>query len=112
MRRNRILFVEFVARMEDTRLPKCVMFGELGGGAGCFESQEKEWTRCLLDDLRGFGINADQDDCRSGRGGMAQNGRTRGGTFHGESDCCRQSQGRTTACSIYRMSERDGKGQG
>ena len=24
------------------------------------------------------------DDCSPGRGGMAQNGRTRGGTFHGE----------------------------
>ena len=35
MRRRWILFVGFVARMEDTRLPKCVMFGELMGGAGC-----------------------------------------------------------------------------
>ena len=32
MRRRRILFAEFVASMEDTRLPKCVMFGELMGG--------------------------------------------------------------------------------
>ena len=32
-RRRRILFARFVARMEDTRLPKCVMFGELVGGA-------------------------------------------------------------------------------
>ena len=29
MRRRRILFAGFVARMEDTRLPKCVVFGEL-----------------------------------------------------------------------------------
>ena len=28
LRRRRILFAGFVARMEDTRLPKCVMFGE------------------------------------------------------------------------------------
>ena len=28
LRRRRILFVGFVARMEDTRLPKCVMFVE------------------------------------------------------------------------------------
>ena len=35
LRRRRILFVGFVARMEDTRLPKCVMFVELVGGAGC-----------------------------------------------------------------------------
>ena len=49
------------------------------------------------------------DDCSPGRGGMAQNGRTRGGTFHGEMDCCRESQGWTTACS--RMPELDGKDQ-
>ena len=28
LRRRRILFAVFVARMEDARLPKCVMFGE------------------------------------------------------------------------------------
>ena len=41
---------------------------------------------------------------------MAQNGRTRGGIFHGEMDRCRESQGWTTACT--RMLERDGKNQG
>ena len=46
--------------MEDTRLPKCVMFGEMVGGAGCVGCQEKEWIGCFLDDLRPFGINADQ----------------------------------------------------
>ena len=40
--------------------PKCVMFGELVGGAGCMGGQEKEWMGCFLDDLRVFGINADQ----------------------------------------------------
>ena len=40
---------------------------------------------------------------------MAQSGGTRGGTFHGEMVCCRESQGWTTACS--RMAERDGKDQ-
>ena len=34
LRRRRILFAAFVARMEDTRLPKCVVFGELVGSAG------------------------------------------------------------------------------
>ena len=48
----------FKARMEDTRLPKCVMFGELVGGAGYVGGQEKEWMGCFLDDLRAFGINA------------------------------------------------------
>ena len=46
--------------MEDTRLPKCVMSGEKGGGAGCGGDQEKEWMGCFLDDFRAFGINADQ----------------------------------------------------
>ena len=59
-RRRRILFAGFVARMEDTRLPKCVIFGEMVGGAGCVGGQEKEWMGCFLDDLRAFGINADQ----------------------------------------------------
>ena len=46
--------------MEDTRLPKFVMFGEMVGGAGCLRGQEKEWMGRFLDDLRVFGINADQ----------------------------------------------------
>ena len=46
--------------MEDTRLPKCVMFGEMVGSAGCVGGQKKELMGCFLDDLRAFGINADQ----------------------------------------------------
>ena len=46
--KRRIPFAGFVARMEDTRLPKCVIFGELVEGAGCVGGQEKEWTGCLL----------------------------------------------------------------
>ena len=60
LRRRRILFEGFVARMEDTRLPKCVMFGEMVGSASCAGDQEKEWIGCFLDDLRVFGINAGQ----------------------------------------------------
>ena len=41
MRRRQILLAEIEVRMEDTRLPECVMFGELVGGAGFVESQEK-----------------------------------------------------------------------
>ena len=58
LRRRRILFAGFVARVEDTRLPKCVMLGELVGGAGCVGGQEKACMGCFLDDLRAFGINA------------------------------------------------------
>ena len=108
LRRRRILFAGFVARMEDTRLPRCVMFGEMVGGAGCVGGQEKEWVWCFLDDLRG--MCRPVDNCSPGRGGMAKNGRTRGGTFHGEMDRCRKKQGWTTSYSG--MLERDGKDQG
>ena len=50
------------------------------------------------------------NDCGPGRGGTAQDGGTRGGTFDGEMDCCRKSQSWTTAYS--KMLERDGKDQG
>ena len=60
LRKRRILLAGFVARMEGTRLPKSVMFGEMVGGAGCVRGQGKEWMGCFLDDLRAFGINADQ----------------------------------------------------
>ena len=60
LRRRRILSAGIVARMEDTRLPKCVMFGETVRAASCVGGQEKEWMGCFLDDLRAFGINADQ----------------------------------------------------
>ena len=60
LRRRWILFAGFVARMEDTRLPKCAMFGEMVEGAGSAGDQEKEWMECFLDNLRAFGINADQ----------------------------------------------------
>ena len=59
-RRSRILFAGFMVRMEDTRLPKSVMFEKLVGGVGCVRSQKKEWMGCLLNDLRVFSVNADQ----------------------------------------------------
>ena len=46
--------------MEDMRLPKWVIFGELVRGVGCVGEQERLWMECFLDDLRAFGINADQ----------------------------------------------------
>ena len=57
LRRRRTLFARVLAYKEDTRLSKCVTFGELVEGVGCVE---KEWMGCFLDDLRAFGINADQ----------------------------------------------------
>ena len=51
------------------------------------------------------------NDCSSGRGDMAPDGGTRGGTFHGEMDRCRESiTGLRHAVSC--MPERDEKDQG
>ena len=47
-------------RMEDTKLTKCVIFRELMGAVGCVGGDEKKCIVCLLDDLRAFGINAEQ----------------------------------------------------
>ena len=41
LRRRRILFAGFVARMEDTRLPKYAMFGELVGGVAAWGARKK-----------------------------------------------------------------------
>ena len=47
--------------MEDTRLPQCVMFVELVGGAGCVGAWKKSgWGVSWTTSLRAFGINADQ----------------------------------------------------
>ena len=78
-----------MARMVDTRLLKCVMFGELRG-AGCVEGQKKEWIGCFLS----FRLNTDQWTTAA----------------QGEMDRCRDNQGWTTACS--RIPERHGKDQG
>ena len=60
LRRRRILFAGFVARRENTGQPNCAMYGEMVGGAGCVGGHEKEWMGSFLDDLRAFGINAEQ----------------------------------------------------
>ena len=60
MSRRRILFAGVLARMKETKLAKCVMFGEMVRSADCVEGQEKEWMECFLAYLRAFGINADQ----------------------------------------------------
>ena len=40
--------------MEEGRLPKKVMFGEMIGGKGYFGGQEWGWMRCLEEDLNEF----------------------------------------------------------
>ena len=104
------MFAGVVARMEDTRLPKCVMFGEIVGGAGCVEGAGKRVDGVFPGRSQRFRHQRRPvDECSPGRGGMAQNGRTRAGPFHGEMDRYRENQGWTTACSG--MLEPDGKNQ-
>ena len=82
LRRKRILFVGFVAitRMEDTRLPKCVMFGELVGGAGCGRGAGKRVDGVFPGRPQSFRHQRRPvDGCSPGRGGTAQSGETRGG---------------------------------
>ena len=71
--------------------------------------QEKEWMGCFLDASKLSG-STPTNDCSPGRGGMAQNGGTRAGTFHREINRCRGSQDWTTACSG--IPKRAGKDQG
>ena len=47
VRRRRILFADFIARMGEERLPQRVMFGELVGGKGYSGGQEKDWMARL-----------------------------------------------------------------
>ena len=98
MHRRWILFAGFVARMEDTRLSKCVMFGELVGGVGCVGGAGKRVDDVSLGRPQRFRYQRRLvDNCSSSprRGEMAQGEGARGGTLHGEIDCGRESQGWT-----------------
>ena len=98
-------------RMEDTRLPKYGMFGELVGDVGCMGGAGKRVDGVFPERPQSFRHQRRPvDDYSPGRRDMAQDGGTRGGTFHGKMDRCRESQGWTMACSS--MPERCGKDQG
>ena len=86
MRRRRTLFAGFVARMEGTRLPKCVMFGELVRGAGCVGRQEKEWKRGVFHGrYQSFQYQRRPVvGCSPGRGGMTQERRNKGRNVSGQ----------------------------
>ena len=51
VRKRRILFAGFVARMGEERLPQRVMFRELVGGRGYSGGQEKDWMAHLKKDI-------------------------------------------------------------
>ena len=56
VRKRRVLFARFVARMDNERLPKRVMFGEVDRGKGYFGGQEQDWMGCLQHDLSLFNL--------------------------------------------------------
>ena len=107
IRRRRILFAGFVPRMEETRLPKCVMFGELELSGGKKKNGWGfSWTTSELSastptsgrlQPRTRGIGAERQN--KGRNISWQNGSLQ-----------RKPGLWTTACS--RTPERDGKDQG
>ena len=94
MRRRRILFTGFVARMEDTRLPKTVMFGEMVGGAGCVGGTGKRVDGVSPGRPQSF-MNQRRpvDDCSPGQRRMVRDGGTRGGPFHGETIAAEEARG-------------------
>ena len=60
MRTRRLLWAGALLRMGDHRLPKRVMSGELeNAGKRGPGGKEKEWTDCMADDLRLFGVTGD-----------------------------------------------------
>ena len=60
VRTSRLLWVGALLRMGDHRLPKRVMSGELkNAGKRGPGRKEKEWTDCVADDLRQFGVTGD-----------------------------------------------------
>ena len=68
--RWRILFGAFVARMEGYETAEVRDVWRTGGGRGLRGGQEKEWMGCFLwDNLRAFGINADQTTAAQDKGG-------------------------------------------
>ena len=60
LRTRRLLWAGTLLRMSGGRLPKRIMFGNLEGavrrGRG---GKEKEWTDCVQNDIRAFGITGD-----------------------------------------------------
>ena len=60
VRTRRLLWAGALLRMGDHRLPRRVMSGELeNAGKRGPGGKEKEWTDCVADDLRLFGVTGD-----------------------------------------------------
>ena len=59
VRKRRIFFAKFVARMDNERLPKRVMFGEADEGKGYSGGQEQDLLSCLERDLSLFKLHTE-----------------------------------------------------
>ena len=59
VRTRRLLYAGQVLRMDDTRLPKIMMCGELNAGKRRRGGTEKQWRHSLREDLKAFEINVD-----------------------------------------------------
>ena len=81
MRRRRVLFAGFVARVEDTKLPKCVMIGEPVGARAARGARKRVDGASPGPPQRFRYQRRPVDDYSPGRWGMAQDGGTRGGTL-------------------------------
>ena len=111
MRRRWILFAGSICGTHGGHETAEVCDG--GGGAGFLERARKIMDGVSPGRPQSFRYQRRPvvDDCSPGQGGMAQDGGTRGGTFHGGMDHCRESPGWTTACTTS-MNERDRKDEG
>ena len=56
VRKRRIFFARFTARMEEEHLPQGVMFGKLVGGRGYSGGPKKDWMVHLKKDMSAFGM--------------------------------------------------------
>ena len=106
MRGRRMLFAGFVARMDDTRLPNCELFGKVMGGAGCVGGQENE--ECILDDLRAFSIKANQWTTVAQGEGECRKTRNKGRNVSWLTGSLQRKSGMDYGLRLY-MSERGGK---
>ncbi len=60
LHRLRLEFAGKIARMDDERLPKLMLFGELEGGKRRRGAPEKSWRSCFRDSLRAFEIDEEK----------------------------------------------------
>ena len=94
--RRRILFVGFVARMEDTMIstPEVRDVRRIGGGCGLRGGAGERVVEVSAGRPQSLRHQRRPvDDCSPVQGGMTQDGGTMGGTFHREIDALQRKSG-------------------